>query len=125
MSIPLLGAATYTVTRPGTAGYTNGLPTNTAAAVLTIRASIQPMTGDELQRASEGLRATHGVKIYASRTLILRTVESVGPQADFITYDGRVYQIQRVQPYVPNAPIAHVRYEAFATETGRKIQGQP
>lgn len=122
--IPLLGPATYTVTRPGTTDYVNGLPVYTGPASLTIRASIQPMTGDELQRAAEGLRATHGVKIHASRAVILRTVEAAGPQADLITYDGRVYQIQRVQPYVANAPIPHVRYEAFASETGRAIAGQ-
>lgn len=119
--IPLLGAATYTITRYATGGYTNGLPNQGASSSLTIRASVQPMGGDELQRAGEGLRATHGIKVYAGREVILRTVEAAGPQADRITYDGRVYQIQRVGTYTANSPVPHVRYEAFASETGRAI----
>lgn len=117
----MLDPALYTVTRYANGGYTNGMPNQGGTTTLEIRASIQPMTGDELQRASEGLRATHGIKIYASRAVILATVEAQGAQADRITYDGRVYQIQRVQPYTPGSPIPHVRYEAFASETGRAI----
>jgi hypothetical protein len=119
--IPMLDPATYTVTRYTDGAYTNGLPNQGTSSTFTIRASIQPMSGDELQRASEGLRATHGIKIYASRAVVLRTVEAQGAQADRVTYDGRVYQIQRVGAYTPGSPIPHVRYEAFASETGRAI----
>ena len=119
--IPPLDPATYTVTHYTDGAYTAGLPNQGTASTFEIRASIQPMSGDELQRASEGLRATHGIKLYASRAVVLRTVEAQGAQADRITYDGRVYQIQRVQPYTPGSPIPHVRYEAFASETGRAI----
>lgn len=119
--ILLLDAQTYTVTRYAAGGYTNGLPNAGATTTLEIRASIQPMRGDELLRAPEGLRAAHGIKIYAGRDVVLRTVEAVGAQADRITYDGRVYQIQRVQPYGAGAPIPSARYEAWASETGRPI----
>jgi hypothetical protein len=120
--IQLLNALTYTVTRytPSVA-YVNGLPAQGAATSLEIRASIQPMRGDELQRAPEGLRAVHGIKLYAGRELVLRTVEAVGPQADRVTYKGREYQVHRVLDYDDGAPIPSVKYEAYASETGRPI----
>ena len=118
--IPLLDAADYTVTRIGVGAYVNGVYVDGATTTLTIRASIQPMSGDALQRAAV-LTATHGIKIYAGRDVVLRTVDAVGAKADKITYAGRVYQVQRVQPYGAGAPIPSVRYEAFASETGAPI----
>lgn len=117
---PLLDAATYTVTRIGAGAYVNGVYVDGATTTLEIRASIQPMSGDELQRAAV-LTATHGIKLYAGREVILRTVDAVGAKADKVSYNGRVYQIQRGQPYGAGAPIPSVRYEAFASETGAPI----
>ena len=123
--IPLLDAQTYTITHVARPTYVDGLPVPGAASTSTIVASVQPMSGDELRRSTEGLSASHGIKFYASRANILRTVEADGPYADLILYNGRQYQIHRVQMYGVFAPLPHVRYEAYASQSGRAIPGQP
>lgn len=123
--IPLLNAQTYTVTRSAGVTYVNRLPVADPVTTLEIRASIQPLRGDEMQRAPDGLRSVHGIKIYAGRDVVLRTVEAVGAQADLVTYKGRTYQVQRVGDYDDGAPIPSVRYEAYASETGRAIPVAP
>lgn len=118
--IPLLGQGIYTVRR-GTQTQVNYAPTYQVTSVFTVRASVQPLSGDEMQRAPEGLRATHGIKIYAPLDVVLRTADVPGQVPDVLQYGGRWYQIQRLQEYTPMSPIPHVRYEAYATETGRQM----
>ncbi len=116
--IALLGRGIYTVRR-GAQAIVDLKPQYTVTDVFELVASIQPLTGDEMLRAPEGLRATHGIKIYAPLVPELRTVDVPGQVADVVYYDGRWYEIHRRQEYTPMSPIPHIRYEAYATETGR------
>ena len=124
---PLIGGDTYTVTRKAAGSYVDGEWVSGADSTFEIFASVQPMSGDEMQRESEGLRATHGVKIYARLDVILRTVEDAGAgatpglEADVITYEGRDYQIQRILPWTSRALLPHRKYIALAPSTGREV----
>ena len=118
--IPMLGVGTYTVIR-GT--FTEGAdfkPAYQLESQFEIKASIQPLKSWEMIRAPEGLRATHGIKFYAPRDLVLRTAEAKGPPADLIYYAGRWYEIHSGDSYNSLAPLPHVKYTAYASETARK-----
>jgi len=124
---PLLGADTYTVTRREKSTRVKMDVTRGAESTFEIYASVQPMSGDELQREAQGLRATHGIKIYARLDTILRTVEEPGAgadaglPADILTWEGRDYQIQRISPWTNVALLPHRKYIAFAPSTGREV----
>jgi len=120
--IPLLGAATYNVRRLNEVT-TNYAPVVSAASTFTIRASIQPLSGDELIRAPEGLASDHGIKIYAPKSTPLRVSVAGGPRGDLIQFDGRWYEIGRQKPYPPNSPVPHNHYEAFAPASERPLPG--
>lgn len=119
--IPLLGADTYTVTRPGTSTYgLDGLLTAATPSSFAIQASIQPMSQRQLQRAPEGVRASKGIRIFAQLTPALRTAD-VLQMADLITYEGVVYQVRLVNPFNPRMPLPHIEAEAYASETGEVL----
>lgn len=121
--IPLLGAKLHPVTRYDVT-YTDGLPTKTATDTLEVWASIQPMSQFRMERAPEGLRATHGIVIYASTSVELRTQEDPTPGApgappDEVEFQGLTYQIWRKDPWEFGLP--HRVYEAYASTTGREV----
>ena len=117
--IPILGAGDYTVVRT-LSTVVDRRPAYAVEAIYTIRASIQPLSGQELVRAPEGLRSTHGIKIYCGReTLTLRSADVPGEEPDLVLFEGRWYEVHRAQVYRLNSPIPHGRYEAYASETGR------
>lgn len=120
--IPLLGAATFNVRRLAetTVNYTANV---TVASTFTVRASIQPLTGDELIRAPEGLASDHGIKIYAPKSTPLRISIAGVQRGDLIQYDGRWYEIGRQKAYPPNSPVPHNHYEAFAPASERALPG--
>lgn len=123
----LVGAQTYEVTRRGDVTYVDKLPVSGPDTALEVYASIQPLSQWELQREPEGLRARHGIKIYAQNAPALRTVEDAqsgtpGAQPDVITYQGVQYQITRRDPYPATMPLPHTKYIAMASGTGRPPQ---
>lgn len=120
--IPLLGAATYNVRRL-TETTPNYAPVVTVASTFTIRASIQPLIGDELVRPPEGLASDHGIKIYAPKSTPLRIAIAGVQRGDLVQYDGRWYEIGRQKPYSPNSPVPHNHYEAFAPASERALPG--
>lgn len=119
--IPLLGAATYTITRPGAATYgADGLLAPAASSSVTIHASIQPMSQRQLQRAPEGVRASKGIRIFAQLSPDIQTADIL-QLADLITYEGTVYQVRLVNPFNALMPLPHIDAEAYASETGEVL----
>lgn len=122
----LLNPTTQEVTRKGSVSYVDGLPVPGLDTTFEIIASIQPMGQDELKREAEGLRATHGIRIYTSPTPALRTatdagVGTSGELPDILTFDGIEYQVHKRVPYPPGAPVPHAKYVALAGGTGRGV----
>ena len=112
--IPLLGTASYTVTRRAagaraTTGPSRGEFIEGAATTFSMVASIQPLSGHEAQLLPEGVRDAAAFKCYTESQL--QTAEQDGAtQADSVSYRGQSYTVTVEQPY-PDAPgLRHRKY---------------
>lgn len=88
---------TYDVTRaagPGT--YTNGVLVPAATSTVQVRASVQPLTGRELQRLPEGLRTRELLSVFTVDALL---VEAPGVRPDIITIRGETWQVEKVERF--------------------------
>ena len=104
-----LGGSTYVITRRGPVTYVNGLPVRPAPTTFSVVASVQPLNGQDLIRAPEGLRRSDARKAYLYITDQVRTVLANGNEADLMTVDGVVYEIYHVDPYNAFSPLPHQR----------------
>jgi hypothetical protein len=77
--------------------------------VVSITASVQPVSGFELLQFSEGERTRGLIKLYSDQPLYTAD-ESLGTQADLLTVGGVVYQVRQVLPW--SGPLPH--YKAIA-----------
>jgi hypothetical protein len=83
---------TFTVLTEGLGGYVNGIYTPGARSTLTIEASIQPVTGEDMITAPEGRRIQDLVKVYTTATL-KQADEGTGQQPDIIVWQGYGYEV--------------------------------
>lgn len=104
-----LGGTTYVITRRGPVTYVNGLPVRPAPTTFNVVASVQPLNGQDLIRAPEGLRRSDARKAYLYITDQVRTVLANGNEADLMTVNGVVYEIYHVDPYNIFSPLPHQR----------------
>lgn len=82
-----------TITRLAAGSYVNGDWVDGAESSLTIAASVQPMSMEDMKDAPEGRRLSDMVKMYTDADLF--TVEDSGAnqQPDKLTWRGREYEI--------------------------------
>ena len=107
----LVGAETITRRRfaAGSRGadgrYVPGPPTETP-----IRASVQPLTGADLQTLEEGDRQRDPKRVYTDSDL-RTTNQHVTPKtkADHVIIDSVVYQVRTVDTWRSTSPIPHVK----------------
>ena len=104
-----LGASTYLITRRAAVTYVNGLPVRTAPTTFNVVASVQPLNGQDLIRAPEGLRRSDARKAYLYITDEVRTVLAAGVEADLMTVNGVVYEIYHIDPHNVFSPLPHQR----------------
>lgn len=84
--------------RRGSAGssvkgrFTKGATLDTAGVV----ASVQPITGSELERLPEGLRSKRPEKLY-SETELKQVDVGAGTPPDLVIWDGEIWEVQRVR----------------------------
>jgi hypothetical protein len=107
----ILGATTHTVTRSATGLYVDGDYTRTTTT-LDISASVQPLTGVDLQRLPEAERTAGRYKLY-TETELLTSRELSGEllAADTVPFDGldmRVIRELDMQMHVGGVP--HYKY---------------
>jgi len=83
----------YTVNRTAPGSYVAGNWVAGAASTVSIMATIQPVSDQDLKALPEGTRSSDVVKIYTDT--VLYTVEDQGTnqQPDRITWFGHVYEI--------------------------------
>lgn len=116
----LLGKRTYTVTRRGPVSYVAGLPVRPAPTTFEIVASVQPLSGKNLERVPDGLRQRDARKAYVlldpDPARRLRTAAANGPEADLVSVDGVLFEIHHIDPYDEAAPIPHQRVWMHAAE---------
>lgn len=107
----ILGEEAVTLTRyaAGSVG-SDGRRTIGAGTASTIMASVQPLTGRQLQRLPEGERQSYPLVIYTVSDV--RTADHIaGVPADRITTGGNTYEVGRVQRWPAAGPLPH--YEAY------------
>lgn len=64
----------------------------------TVEASLQPVTGEDLELLPSGLKKTDVRKVYTPTEL--KTVdEDAGTEPDVIIIDGKNYEVQTVEPW--------------------------
>lgn len=96
---------------PGGDHYVNGRYTKPEPEVGTIRASVQPASGKDLEHLPEGQRVTAAFRLYADPVTDLRTAlegEDGHPADTVVLDDGLEYEVKQVAPW-RNGIISHVR----------------
>jgi len=88
----------YTVTRHAASSYVSGRWVAGSTSELTVRASIQPATADQLQRLPEALRTKEARAVF-STTKLLTANESTGGKADLVSIDGEDFEVQEVKDW--------------------------
>lgn len=84
----MLGTATYTVQRAAAGDYVDGRYVPGDNDELTVEASVQPISGRELQRLEEGERERITHKAYSTAELM---------NGDVIEVDGDAFEVERVE----------------------------
>ena len=104
----MLGTATHTWRRfaAGSAG-TDGRFVEGSITTSTLRGSLQPATGDDLQTLPEGDR-TKRVRVLYTATALRTVSQADRTSADQVTVDGDWFEVREVQPYGTTA-LAHTR----------------
>lgn len=100
----------YKVTRQRKDGaYINGrwAPTGNLET-LQITASVQPLSGDELQMLPEGERTAETKRLYTT-TKLNSLNESEQMNADIITIDGSSWEVHKAEAWSPNI-LDHNKY---------------
>ena len=73
-----------------------------------IRASVQPLSGEDMATLEEGERYRDWRKLYVHPNTVLRTVDQYGTAgADKVEIDGVEYQVRTVFSYRAGHPIPH------------------
>lgn len=95
--IGTFATGTYAVTRTVAATYdSNGLLVAGGTSVVNIEASIQPLTGRDLQVLPEGHHASNVRKMYAKAALYTRTPSN---DPDVVSYGGEDWEVLNVQSW--------------------------
>ena len=90
---------TYQVTRTGGGSFANGVYTAGSTSTFDITASIQPLSGRDLQSLPEGQHANETRVVYTTTELMVRNPTNAG---DKISYNGELWEVFRME-----------RWEAF------------
>ena len=96
-AIDRLGS-TYEYKRLAAGSYVNGNWVEGAEISGTIVASIQPLTPQETQTLPEGERSSEFIRIYTA-TKLNKTNEVALTKGDKITYNGRDYEVKKVEDW--------------------------
>lgn len=95
-AIALLGSGCYVVTRKGVTSMLDGRRVAPPTTTFTISGSVQPLTGRELQRLPEGLRARESMALFTVTELFQARPEA-GQEADRLAIDGGVFEVSKAE----------------------------
>ena len=111
----MIGMATHTWRRfaVGSAG-TDGRYVEGSITTDTLRGSLQPATGDDLQTLPEGDR-TKRVRVLYTATALRSVDQDARTSADHVSVDSDWYEVREVKPY-GTTPLAHRRVILVAAQ---------
>lgn len=93
-----LDSRKYPLKRTSGGEYVDGIWQSTGDENLEVKGSVQPLTGREIQRIPEGRRNTERKKIYTGDLLQPGESDTL-KNADEITIDGDIFQVETVEPW--------------------------
>lgn len=97
--IDSLSTGVYLVTRRAASSFTHGrAQAGPGLPPFTIRASVQPANGRDLQRLPEGRRAIETRVIY-SPTQLQVGGQAAELEADMVEIEGRLWEVQLAEPW--------------------------
>lgn len=102
-----------TLRRPSPGSYVNGRWVEGATTDSTITASIQPLTGEDMQSLPEARRESEAYNMFTSTQV--RTVQEAGSNqnSDRILFGGKEFEVHQVHTWQNNANftiVNHYRY---------------
>lgn len=103
-----------TLRRPDAGSWVDGRWTSAGTVTdTTITASIQPLTGEEMQELPAGRRLSEAYKMYTSTQV--RTVQDAGSNqnADRVVFNGKEYEIHEVNPWQNNTNFSIVNHYKY------------
>lgn len=101
--------STFTIKRLTPGAYVNGFWVEGSSSTFNILATVQPVSGLEMQSLPEGRRESQAVKIYTSTQL--RTIED-SKNPDILLAFGYEFEIATVEPWQSNL-INHYKCIAY------------
>lgn len=108
-----LSSGTYTVTRYAAASFSStGRVSAGTSSTFSITASVQPVSGREIDRLPEGLRAREVLALYTDTALQTRNSTAGAP--DVVSIDGSAWEVQTVE----NWNSLGTFYKALLTRVG-------
>lgn len=105
------------ITRVAVGSYVNGVWVDGGATTLTIQASVQPMTMEDMKTAPEGRRLSDMVKMYTDADLFTTEDSGENQQPDKLTWRGRQYEIIS-KGVAQMGVISHYKYACAVTSAG-------
>lgn len=118
--IKSLMTETLTVERRGPGVWVNGRYEKGSKSCHNIKASVQPMSGDETKILPEGRRSSESMKIYTYDRLFMSD-ESKQIAADVIKHDGKFFEIHMVQNWKIGTDLPH--YKCIAVKIDDEGRG--
>ena len=104
---------TYTVTRTGGGTYSSGVYTAGSTSTFDITASVQPVSGRDLQVLPEGQHGNEVRVIYTTTELRTRNPTNAGDKISIGSEDWEVFRFERWEAFGLNLSGDH--YRAFAS----------
>ena len=98
-ALDVLAHQTVSVSQRSGGSYVNGFWTSAPAVVVNgVAASVTPARGNDLLRLPEGRRNMEAIRIL-TRQALSSGDKSIGREADRVTWSGRVYEVEHLQPW--------------------------
>lgn len=102
----------FTIERQAPGTFVNGKPVPGAITNMTIMATVQPLSGDEILLMPEGERKSQYVTIFTDTLLNAPSTSPVGFYADTILAFGQKYKVLVVEPWQSDV-INHYKCKAI------------
>lgn len=102
------------VKRPAAGSFVAGRYVEVAPVALTVLASVQPLTGEDLEVLPEAERTSDAIEIFSIAELfpVNHTLNKLG---DLVTYRGRDYRVRNVEQWDVNGNY----FRSVATRVGQ------
>lgn len=111
--ITAFATGTYTVTRYGSGTYSNGVLVAGSTSTISVVASVQPVTGRDLQVLPEGQHSIETKVVYTTTELKSRDASNAGDRISIGGESWEVFRVEKIEAFGGNLSGNH--YKAFVS----------